>query len=228
MAYFTPAAVLIVARIRVYVPQRQMLPSIALSIWVSVGLGVFLNRAAACMIWPLWQYPHWATWCVSQATWHGCAPFALRPSMVVILFPAAALRGVTQLRIASPLKWTVQAPHNPMPHPISSAFLSRERGTHVGSLPGSFGSEDPGPEMDTLCRISSAHYAGLCDYHAPLRTKQERVVISAGGMNQFGTPVAGEFLCDPVFWRETASSAPRNWGQKNMQAVCPSDSEAQP
>lgn len=122
MAYFTAAAVLIAARIRVYVPQRQMLPSIALSIWVSVGLGVFLSRAAACMIWPLWQYPHWATWCVSQATWHGCAPFALRPSMVVILFPAAALRGVTQLRIASPFKWTVQAPHNPMPHPISSAF----------------------------------------------------------------------------------------------------------
>ena len=32
MAYCIPAAVLIAARIRVYVPQRQMLPSMALSI----------------------------------------------------------------------------------------------------------------------------------------------------------------------------------------------------
>src|ERR1039457_6614231 len=104
MAYFTPAAVLMAARIRVYVPQRQMLPSIALSICVSVGLGVFLSRAAACMIWPLWQYPHWATLCFSHASWHGCVPLALRPSIVVTLFPAAALRGVTQLRTASPFR----------------------------------------------------------------------------------------------------------------------------
>ena len=58
-----PRGVLMAARIRVYVPQRQMLPSMALSIWLSVGLGVFCSSAAACMIWPGWQYPHCATLC---------------------------------------------------------------------------------------------------------------------------------------------------------------------
>jgi hypothetical protein len=46
-----------------------------------------------------------------------------------------------------------------------------------------------------------------------------RVVISVGGMNQFGTQVAGEFLCDPVFWRELAGSGPRDWDRKNLQVV---------
>lgn len=46
-----------------------------------------------------------------------------------------------------------------------------------------------------------------------------RVVVSAGGMNQFGTEVAGEYLCDPAFWRELARSAPRDWDQKNLQVV---------
>src|SRR3982750_4455575 len=37
--------------------------------------------------------------------------------MVVTRFPAAALSGVTQLRMASPFRWTVQAPQSPMPQP---------------------------------------------------------------------------------------------------------------
>ncbi len=49
------AACLIAARIRVYVPQRQMLPSMASSIWASVGFGLRRSSAAADMIWPAWQ-----------------------------------------------------------------------------------------------------------------------------------------------------------------------------
>ena len=100
---FTPAACLIACRMRWYVPQRQMLPCIAESISASVGLGLVFSRAAACMIWPVWQYPHCGTLQACQARWTGWSPFGLRPSMVVMRLPAAALIGVTQLRAASPL-----------------------------------------------------------------------------------------------------------------------------
>ena len=46
-----------------------------------------------------------------------------------------------------------------------------------------------------------------------------RVVISVGGMNQFGTQIAGEYLCDRVFWRELTASSPKHWEQKNLQVV---------
>src|SRR5438270_10319931 len=49
-----PAACLIAARMRVYVPQRQMLPAIASSMSASVGRGFCLSSAVAVMIWPPW------------------------------------------------------------------------------------------------------------------------------------------------------------------------------
>jgi hypothetical protein len=49
--------------------------------------------------------------------------------------------------------------------------------------------------------------------------ERRRVVISAGGMNHFGTQVAAEDLCDPVFWREIAGSGGRDWDKKNLQVV---------
>jgi hypothetical protein len=49
--------------------------------------------------------------------------------------------------------------------------------------------------------------------------QRHRVIISAGGMNQFGTQVAGEYLCDPVFWREIAGTGGRDWRRKNLQVV---------
>ena len=55
------AAVLIAALIRPYIPQRQMLPSIAVSMSSSVGFGLLSSRAAADMSCPDWQYPHCGT-----------------------------------------------------------------------------------------------------------------------------------------------------------------------
>src|SRR6185312_11033164 len=49
------AALWIAARMRGYVPQRQMLPAMALSISASVGLGFSVRSAVADMIWPDWQ-----------------------------------------------------------------------------------------------------------------------------------------------------------------------------
>src|SRR5258706_310672 len=49
------AASLIATRTRPYVPQRQMLPFIALSICASVGFGVAVSNAVAAMTCPDWQ-----------------------------------------------------------------------------------------------------------------------------------------------------------------------------
>src|SRR5579871_4155906 len=49
------AARWIAGRIRRYVPQRQILPFIASSISVSVGLGVVASSAEADIICPAWQ-----------------------------------------------------------------------------------------------------------------------------------------------------------------------------
>ncbi len=46
------AARLIAARIRGYVPQRQMFPDSAWSISVSLGEGILASKAAAAMTWP--------------------------------------------------------------------------------------------------------------------------------------------------------------------------------
>jgi hypothetical protein len=47
----------------------------------------------------------------------------------------------------------------------------------------------------------------------------QREVISAAGMNHFGTQVAAEFLGDTEFWRELAGKAPRDWAKRNLQVL---------
>ena len=49
------AAVLMAARMREYVPQRQILPDMAASMSASDGLGLEASSALALMIWPDWQ-----------------------------------------------------------------------------------------------------------------------------------------------------------------------------
>jgi hypothetical protein len=49
------AARRIAARMRGYVPQRQIFPLMASSISLSVSLRVSFKSDAACMIWPVWQ-----------------------------------------------------------------------------------------------------------------------------------------------------------------------------
>ena len=50
-----PAASLMAARIRGYVPHRQMFPAMAASMSASLGALFSVRRAAALMIWPDWQ-----------------------------------------------------------------------------------------------------------------------------------------------------------------------------
>lgn len=48
---------------------------------------------------------------------------------------------------------------------------------------------------------------------------RKRVVISVGGLNQFGTEAAGEFLVNGAAWKEFARTAPKGWEMKNIQIV---------
>src|SRR5437016_11102596 len=87
------------------------------SISASVGCGFFARSAAAAMIWPDWQYPHCGTSSSIHARCTACARFLERPSIVVTRLPATAATGSTQVRVATPSRWTVQAPHWAMPQP---------------------------------------------------------------------------------------------------------------
>src|SRR5258708_27727448 len=94
-----------------------MLPLMASSMSVSVGLGFFESSATADMICPDWQYPHCGTSSSIQACWTGWLPSDESPSMVVIFLPATLEIAVTQERVASPLMCTVHAPQSAMPQP---------------------------------------------------------------------------------------------------------------
>src|SRR6266404_2318559 len=57
--------------------------------------------------------------------------------MVVTDLPDAAFMGVRQLRTASPLRWTVQAPHRPIPQPYLVPVSSRvSRNTQSSGISG--------------------------------------------------------------------------------------------
>jgi len=45
------------------------------------------------------------------------------------------------------------------------------------------------------------------------------VVVTAAGINSYGTQVAGSFLTDPSYWRELAPSLPKGWERKNIQVL---------
>ena len=88
----TPAACRIARRMRRCVPQRQRLPASAPRSSPSSGFGFEARSAAAVMIMPLMQKPHWAAWASMKACcsgW-GCAGVP-RPSSVVTA--AGAHRG---------------------------------------------------------------------------------------------------------------------------------------
>src|SRR6266850_3773710 len=111
-----------------------MLPAIVSSICWSLGLGVVARSPAACMIWPLWQYPHWGTARLRHAAttrWPtGVAPM---PSMVVIFLPSAAEIGVTHERVGRPSRCTVHAPHSAMPQPNFVPVRSEEHTSELQS-----------------------------------------------------------------------------------------------
>ena len=104
-------------RIRLYVPHLQIFILMAEFTSSSPGSGFLDKNAAAVMICPDWQYPHWGTSSAIQAFCSGWLEFSDKPSMVVIFKPSAFSMGVIQDRVSSPSMWIVHAPHRPLPHP---------------------------------------------------------------------------------------------------------------
>jgi hypothetical protein len=51
------------------------------------------------------------------------------------------------------------------------------------------------------------------------QSESGQVLIMAGGITQYGTQAAGDFLSDPRLLRQALTGAPRNWERLNMQAV---------
>jgi hypothetical protein len=47
----------------------------------------------------------------------------------------------------------------------------------------------------------------------------ERMTVIAGGIGQYGTAAAGEFLTSEKCMKELAARAPENWEHKNVEAV---------
>jgi len=45
------------------------------------------------------------------------------------------------------------------------------------------------------------------------------VVVTAAGINSYGTQVAGSFLTDPSYWRELTPNLPKGWERKNIQVL---------
>lgn len=71
---------------------------------------------------------------------------------------------------------------------------------------------------------TTATYPQPIDHDYALITRiidpeENRVVISVGGLNQFGTQAAGEFLADEASLSSFARIAPKGWEQRNIQIV---------
>jgi len=47
----------------------------------------------------------------------------------------------------------------------------------------------------------------------------DRPVIIAGGLTQYGTIGAGEFLSNPEYFSEAVRQFPKNWPKRNLQNV---------
>src|ERR1700730_986367 len=115
-----------------------MLPPIASSMSLSVGLGISDSSTAALMICPDWQYPHCGTSSSIHAFCSGCVRSGESPSIVVTCFPATRETGATHERIAFPSKCTVHAPQSAIPQPnLVPVSPSDSRRAHNKGVDGS-------------------------------------------------------------------------------------------
>jgi hypothetical protein len=51
------------------------------------------------------------------------------------------------------------------------------------------------------------------------RQDTRQLLIAAGGLKHFGTGAAGEFVTNPVYWREALAQLPPDWPRRNLQVV---------
>src|SRR6266571_6468863 len=112
--------------IRWYVPHRQTLPFIAVTMSSRFGFGFLLSSALADISIPEVQYAHCIASALIKASCNGVSlPSFSKPSIVVICFPAARATWVMHERVATPSISTVHAPHWPSPQPYLLPVKSR-------------------------------------------------------------------------------------------------------
>jgi len=51
------------------------------------------------------------------------------------------------------------------------------------------------------------------------RRDTRQVLIVAGGLKHFGTGAAGEFVTNPIYWRDAVAQLPKDWTRRNVQIV---------
>jgi hypothetical protein len=68
----------------------------------------------------------------------------------------------------------------------------------------------------------SSGFDGTVDYALVTRVFRQdtrQVLIVAGGLKHFGTAAAGEFVTNPLYWRDATSKLPKDWARRNVQVV---------
>lgn len=84
-----------------------------------------------------------------------------------------------------------------------------------------FDRDHPGEQPWKIAR-PNPDWNGEEDYALVTRVFEpilERCVVAAGGITEYGTIAAGEFLSNPAYFQEAVGTAPSGWEKKNMQVV---------
>src|SRR6266536_4837156 len=125
--------------------------------------------------------------------------------MVVTSLPAARDTGATQDRTASPLRWTVQAPHCAMPQPYLVPVKPRlSRKTQSRGVEGS-------TSRFTRCRFTLKEIIG----RPPLRQEADGIVKAAANLTPIWPTLTTAYEKQP-----TALTAPGVWAEKDL-GLCP-------
>lgn len=82
--------------------------------------------------------------------------------------------------------------------------------------------QTPGREWSLPATEPPSGFDGTVDYALVTRVFRQdsrQVLIVAGGLKHFGTDAAGEFVTNPIYWRDAVSHLPKDWARRNVQVV---------
>jgi hypothetical protein len=82
--------------------------------------------------------------------------------------------------------------------------------------------QTPGREWRLPATEPPSGFDATVDYALVTRVFRQdtrQVLIVAGGLKHFGTGAAGEFVTNPVYWRDAVSRLPTDWPRRNFQVV---------
>ncbi len=83
-------------------------------------------------------------------------------------------------------------------------------------------SQTPGREWMLPATEPRTGFDATVDYALVTRVFRpdtRQVLIAVGGLKHFGTGAAGEFVTNPLYWREATALLPKDWSRRNIQVV---------